>query len=799
MQFVKTYVLAVLFLLHIATIAQTTTGKATISGHVKDSSGVEMPGVIVMLEGTSFGSATSETGHYTIHHIPAGSYVLVTSTIGYQTQKRSVHLDEHQHLTINIEMKADSAQEEIHIEGKTEAEEIKRSAYTVDVIDATKYANTSSDLNQVLNHTSGVRIRESGGVGSTFNFSLNGFTGKQVKFFIDGVPMDNFGSSFQLNNIPINLAERIEVYKGVVPIWLGADAMGGAINVVTSTKQRTYADVSYSYGSFNTHRTSLNAGYIAKSGFTVQFNAFQNYSDNNYWVNVRNASIPGGNYSDVRVRRFNDNYHNETGIFNIGVVGKKFADRLLFGITLGQNKADIQTGAQADAVYGDLWRRGNIIMPSIKYQKKNLFIKGLDLNVTGNYNFGKEQNIDTVNRRYNWKQEFTANSAAGAPGGERGRTLYKYSNNTSIVTTNIIYQLNVKHSIMLNNVFSSFNRKGSNALDENNEANKQPKITQKSIIALGYKYDYNTRWSTSVFLKEYIQVTTISRAQEASGGWGTTEYVRYKNVFKATGYGFATTYFIYKTLQAKLSYEKGLRLPDNEELFGDLIQLEGNANLKPEISNNINVGLSYNKVIQKNHFLLMEGYFIYRNLKDFIRPELNINQTYQVMKNQGSVKNTGINGEVRYSYKRKYNIGANLSYQNLINHVQYEENGTSSNKESIVYLDRIPNMPFLYGNADASVVFKKVGGQKNSLSIGYNLTYVHFYYLKWPSQGSKDNKFDIPMQLSHDINMVYTMRDGRYNIALECRNIGDANLYDNFRLPKPGRAFYIKVRYFISK
>lgn len=797
MQFIKVYVFAILAAFPTAAIGQTT-GKATVSGHVKDSAGIEMPGVIVMLEGTAFGSATSETGHYSIHHIPAGDYIFAVSTIGYQTQKRSIHVEEHQHLTIDVQMKADSAQEEIHIQGKTEAQQIKESAYTVEVVDATKYANTSSDLNQVLNHTSGVRIRESGGVGSTFNFSLNGFTGKQVKFFIDGVPMDNFGSSFQLNNIPINLAERIEVYKGVVPIWLGADAMGGAINIVTSTKQRTYADVSYSYGSFNTHRTSLNAGYIAKSGFTVQLNAFQNYSDNNYWVDVENASIPGGNYSNIRVRRFNDNYHNETAIANIGVVGKKFADRLLFGITLGQNKADIQTGAQMKAVYGDLWRRGNIIMPSVKYQKKNLFIKGLDLNVTGNYNFGKEQNIDTVNRRYNWMQEYAANTSAGAPGGERGRTLYKYSNNTSIVTTNLVYQLNPKHSVMLNNVFSSFNRKGSNALDENNESNKQPRITQKNVLALGYKFDYNTRWSTSVFVKEYVQVTTVGRALPATNG-SKTEYERYKNVFNATGYGFATTYFIFKSLQAKVSYEKGLRLPDNEELFGDFIQLEGNSNLKPEQSNNINAGLSYNKVIQKNHYLLMDGYFIYRNLKDFIRPELNTNQTYQVMTNQGSVKNMGINGEVRYSYKRKYNIGANVSYQNLRNHVQYVEDGVSSRKESVVYLDRIPNMPFLYGNADASIIFKKVGGAKNSLSVGYNLTYVHAYYLKWPSQGNRKDKFDIPMQLSHDVNMVYAVRDGRYNIALECRNLTDARLYDNFSLQKPGRAFYIKVRYFISK
>lgn len=72
------------------------------------------------------------------------------------------------------------------------------------------------DIGQVLDRVTGVRVKETGGVGSNVSVSLNGFTGNQIKFFVDGLPMDNFGSSFQLNNIPINFADRIEIYKGVV-------------------------------------------------------------------------------------------------------------------------------------------------------------------------------------------------------------------------------------------------------------------------------------------------------------------------------------------------------------------------------------------------------------------------------------------------------------------------------------------------------------------------------------------------------------------------------------------------------
>jgi hypothetical protein len=91
-----------------------------------------------------------------------------------------------------------------------------------------------------------------------------------------------------------------------------------------------------------------------------------------------------------------------------------------------------------------------------------------------------------------------------------------------------------------------------------------------------------------------------------------------------------------------------------------------------------------------------------------------------------------------------------------------------------------------------------VGGRDNTLSIGYNLLFVYEYYLRWPSQGASGSKYTIPTQLSHDVNVTYALRNGRYNISAECRNIVDANLYDNFSLQKPGRSFSVKFRYFIS-
>lgn len=67
-----------------------------------------------------------------------------------------------------------------------------------------------------------------------------GFTGKHTRSLFDGVPQEGVGSSFGLNNIPVNYAERIEVYKGVVPVGFGTDAIGGVINIITKKNRNKW-------------------------------------------------------------------------------------------------------------------------------------------------------------------------------------------------------------------------------------------------------------------------------------------------------------------------------------------------------------------------------------------------------------------------------------------------------------------------------------------------------------------------------------------------------------------------------
>ena len=764
-----------------------------LSGKISSAENEQPEFATVMFKGTNIGAAVNEKGEYRLK-APPGEYILIVRSLGYKTVERALPLKRNQTLDVVLETEA-NALDEVFVLGKSSAQQVNESAFNVVAINAKAFHNTTLDLAHALDRISGARIREAGGVGSNTEFSLNGFSGRHVKFFLDGVPMEGFGSSFQINNIPVNLAERIEVYKGVVPVSFGADALGGAVNIVTGQQRRTFVDASYAFGSFNTHKSYVNAGYTADNGFTLQLNVFQNYSDNNYWIYTPVLDLNTLVFSpdEKKVRRFHDTYHNETLIAKVGVTGKKYADRLLLGITLGKDRADIQNSNIQKIVFGERYRKGETIMPSVQYAKKNLFAQGLDFNLAANINLGYSQNVDTASRQYNWYGAYRDINRKG----EVNYSFAKYYNNNGSLTANIAYRLDRQHSFSFNNVTTTFDRTSKNTVALTGSINATdtfPKITVKNVSGLAWKFDYTERWNLSLFGKQYVQYTKGPR--NVSTATNSYKYELFSNTFSTTGYGAAATGML-KDFQLKLSYEKTFRLPTANELFGNEDLEKSNAGLKPENSDNFNLNLSYNKPFGRRHSLFADAGFMYRDIKDYIRRVVESMHNTAAYENHGHVRNIGYTGEVRYSYGRLLTLGGNFTYQDLRNMEKYRSPGSPVISTS--YNSRVPNVPWLYGNADVGIFIPGVGRKQNTLNLGYNALYVYRFPLRWGTNGAYNTKDMIPTQFSHDISLTYAIRNGKYSISAECRNLTDVRLYDNFSLQKPGRSFSAKIRYFFSK
>lgn len=768
----------------------------TIKGYVYDELGNPIEDASVIVEGLNLTTTTRADGYYSILLPEEKHYKVHFSKVKFLSISKKLHKKQHL-ISEDIRLKKDnniSDLEDVSVAANTPITTLRQSAYNVVAIDAKPYYNTTMDLSQLLDRASGVKVRSAGGVGSGYSISLNGFTGRHVKVFIDGMPMEGMGSAFQLNNIPVNIADRIEVYKGVVPIEFGTDAIGGVINIVTKKGRRTHLDASYSYGSFNTHKSNIDYGMTLKNGFTFNVNAFQNYSDNSYkvWME-RILDLQTLQYkpNPQWVKRFHDRYHNETLVANAGFVNKKWADKFLVGVTIGQEQADIQNAFIMEIVYGMRQRKGNTVMPNLSYLKRNLFVKGLNLSLSSNYSINYNKNIDTAARRYNWLGDWVTKTTSG----EATSTLAEFKNKNFSNTANLTYHINTQHTIAINDVFNDFKRKSEDPAaliaDESEMAQYMERKNKKNILGISYKYDYNKRWNTSVFTKNYR--ISVGGPYNASDILNNYDWQYQNRVNSVWGYGLATTYFIHEDLQVKASYEKAARLPTDGELFGDQVLLTENSGLRPERSHNINLGFTYNKTITKDHSIYADLGIMYRSVYDYIRQIIDERYGTQGSVNHGKVTNMGLNAELKYFYKDIFTVGGTLTYQNLRN--KERKVSPISNVSTAIYNDRLPNVPYFFGNTDVTGFFKNVGKVGSTLSVTYSTNYIHSFYLYWPSQGAANTKNIIPGQFSHDILASYAIANGRYNIGVEARNITNQKLYDNFSLQKPGRNFSVKLRY----
>jgi outer membrane receptor protein involved in Fe transport len=766
-------------------------------GTVKNKDNHPIQGAQVKILKINKSTITDSNGYFSFNNLPKDSLNITISTgdINEDFTKKIYLKSLITKISFTLK-KETKLLEDITVLGYSKVDITNRQAYNVTSIDAKKYQNVTIDIAHLLDKVPGARYRESGGVGSDFDFSINGLSGKRIKYFVDGIPIDNLGNSFQINNIPINFAEKIDVYKGVIPASLGSDALGGAVNIISNNKLKNFLDVSYSYGSFNTNKSNINFGTVTKSGFTIKLNAYQNYSFNNYKVKTNVANLLTGRYSsDTTVKRFHDHYHNEMLITQLGWTDTKWADHFLFGLTTGQYYKQIQTGARMDAVFGAWHTKGNINMPTLSYLKSNLFINKLNFKINANYNFGLDQSIDTVHARYNWLGD---SLNFRGKGGEswHGYSFLKYKNNTGNVTASLDYSLENKHFFSLNNVLSSFDRKGYNAVADNTTSNNFPQKTIKNYLGGSYQFKSNYKWDVTLFAKYLYQYVNTTNIVTDAFNYGDTTYLKIATKNRKFGYGLAAAYYIAPNLQTKISFEKSNRLPESDDLFGDNINKEGNVDLKPESSNNLNLNINYNFPLN-DHRLFFSATGIYYHANNFIYYNFNSYTNTLKAENLLNISNTGLETEIRYSFKQKFSLGINNTFQNIRDKQKYRID--LPNVLSNTYLQRIPNIPYLFSNANATLFFSNIFNSTDQMSIGYNLLYVHSFYLYWANEGASDTKRVIPQQLSHDLFITYSLKNSRYNFSIEGRNLTNRTLYDNYSLQKPGRSFSLKIRYFLNK
>lgn len=763
-----------------------------LEGMVVDENNIPLAGVNVYLKNTSYGTQTNLAGVYSFN-MPNGEYNLIVSYIGFKAVSQKINVTNSQKINFTLNEEAYTL-DDVVVLGKTNAQVIREEAYAVEVVETKSFKNLSTNANDILGRISGVNIRQSGGVGSDFSLSLNGLSGNQVRIFLDGVPMDYFGSSLTLNNFSANLIERIEVYKGVVPIHLSSDALGGAINVITNQQTESFLDISYGLGSFGTNIASLNTQYRADSGFTVKLKSFYNTSQNNYKVPVQLVNFETGRENDfaTEVEHFHDAYNSKMVWLETGFTSTKFADKLLVGAMYSDNYSEVQQPAnaigEAKIPYGEVTTEEEKFITNFSYAKNGLFTDNLSLNAYFVGVFSENRNRDISDYRYDWFGNRTLSSDTSTGEIENRKTFLKLDSDNYLGNLNGEYELAENHSIAANYSVNYLTIKGSDEFKaQNNTQFNNPNTVNKQVIGLAY---------TNAFFEKKLKNTLFAKSYDYKINSLETNYQGIEtNLFEVNrqnfGFGISST-FAFKKLQTKVSFENAIRFPEAIELFGDGLNFVPSPSLLPEDSKNYNLGFIYRGKFLKNEMVLSMNGFI-RDAKNFILPQVQGIKIFHI--NNGRVLSKGVDFASSYARKNNFFFALNGTYLDLRDNNEFDTNG-SGNLNSL-YKDRVPNVPYLFGNVSVSYRKENLFKQNDNASISINENYVHPFFYRWESLGSEDKAL-VPQQLTTGLEFVYSMANEKYNASFGVTNLWNADVYDNFQQLRPGRTFNLKLRYFIN-
>ncbi len=761
-----------------------------LSGEIRDINDTPISMALIAIEGSKTGCYADDNGKYSLK-ITSGKHTIVISAYGYKLLKKTIEIQNDKTQNFVLEKLAIDL-ETVNVYGKSRSQQIREGSFSVNSIEIKQLASSLNNLNTTIGRSSGIKIRENGGVGADFDLSINGLSGNSIRYFIDGVPLSSMGNGVSLANLPVNIVERIEVYKGVVPAELGSDALGGAINIVTKKEVHNYVDASYGIGSFGTHKADFNAQYVhPKTGLFVLPSLGINYSKNNYEMrDVEVLDTTTNSFKKINTKRFHNDYFSAFTQLKIGVNNKKWTEIFSVSTSYFYSDQELQTGSVQTWVYGMATREKKAFNLSGQYQKNEFFIKGLSTNISLSQTWDKKVVVDTTYRQYYWDGYSTSASGNEISGG--AKSIRHIERPLTIGRANFNYSINSKHVINFNYVINYLTNNRYDDLDSEFEPSKD--IFNKQIIGISYNQKFwNDKLDNTLFLKDFISYLEIGQ-QDQSWITGSDEVER-SSTTSNYGYGVSSRFRFIEQLAVKGSYEHSIRLPLAKEYLGNGTTIDPNFKLEPENSENINLGLFGSFHIASEHHINYEMGLFYRKVEDYIRYVPDQNEGNGQYDNVNNVTVKGIEGELRYDYRNLFQVIANMSYLDERNKTKYQDNG----KPEVTYNNHMPNRPWLFGNLEFNFRKNDIFGYKNNqLKLAYFFQYVHWFYLTWEGYGTLSSKSTIPSQYQNNVELTYSLENKKYNISFEAENIFDCTLYDNYMMQKPGRSFFLKLRIFIN-
>lgn len=669
--------------------------------------------------------------------------------------------------------------EEITVVAREEGEVLERSAQAVTVVETEAAARQSADLGEVVARTQGVGVRRSGGLGSDARFSLNGLTDDQVRFFLDGVPLELAGYPTGIANVPVGLVERVEIYRGVVPVRFGADALGGAVNLVSAVDEGTRASASYGGGSFDTHRLAGRLAVVDDgTGLFARGAGWLDASRNDYTVDVEVADEVG-RLRPAEVRRFHDAYRAGGGTLEIGARDRGWAEHAAAALIASDTRQEIQHNVVMTVPYGEpvatVATRGG----TLRYT--NRWRGGWSLDALAGFTRTERAFVDTGACVYDWFGQCVRERAV--PGEIATPATDQVVWDRAVLgRASAGFRPGLHHAFTLSVAPTAFDRTGDDRLREPGEG-RDPLTARRDVVQVvsGLEHQLDAaadRVQNVAFVKRYDQHVA---SEEPVPGGGFRDDERTTGRF---GLGDGLRVSLAPWLWTKASWEWATRLPTPEEIFGDAVLVIDNLALAPETSHNLNLGAT----VDAGDLRLDANGFL-REAEDLI-VLLGNDRTFSYF-NVFGARSLGVEAAAGWTSPREWiALDVNGTWLELRN---TSRRGTFGDFAG----DRIPNRPWLFANGSLALGASDVAADGDRLTADLYTRYVHPFFRGWESVGLVEYKQVVPAQLSHTVAVTYvaTSRGREVSASVEVQNLTDAVLYDFFGVQRPGRSVFGKVSF----
>lgn len=757
--------------------------KAIVYGQITDDkTGEPIAGAGVSIAKDGKGTVADANGRYILNIQGRQQVRLNFQYLGYKTESREIALRDS--VCCNIRLKpVENVLDEVTVTTRSEMRKLRESAMPISVIGQRQLQGTASNINDVLARTVGVTVRNTGGMGSASRISVRGLEGKRMGMYIDETPMSQLSNFVALNDIPTNMIERIEVYKGIVPYKFGGSALGGAVNVVTKEYPPIYLDFSYEIGSFNTHQvSSVLKRTNRKSGLQFGVGGVVSYAKNNYKMTLANL--------DGRiVERDHDRFNKIMGGMSVKATQWWF-DEMKWELIFMKTRQEIQG---IDLNVREAYNHSTNYVTALTLKRNNFFLDGLDFDFNAGYIIGKYGLCDKAEHRYDWDGKVLP--PVSSFGGEQNNFASDGNNRSNELTAklNMGYTLDMHHALNLN-IYADHNSLHPNdSLMDKSLGFRANFPSKMKTLTVGLSYDltlFDGRFQNAFTLKEFL-FSSHSRSIDI---YSVKEPQPVKTSKNYIGFSNAMRFKFTNDLMLKASFNSEVRIPTSEELIGNGYSILASPALKPERTSGVNLGLLYRHIKADGGLIEVELNGFYNQLEDMIRFTPDMIPTMARYRNFGSVRTKGVELEAKGDICPLLYLYANGTYQDLRD-VRKTIPGTEV--ENPTRNKRIPNVPYLLANFGAELHKENLfGGSGQNTRLLFDASYIHQYFYDF--EVSKYQERKIPTSMTMDAALEHSFYNDRWTITFKVKNLTDRRIVSELNRPLPGRYIGIKVRYLFN-